>query len=691
MINYNFLVKRAYWIIILFLLPALSSFAITNDNPIVKNYNDRIDFNNLTEKKIQESISFAKEYTTTHLSRINSLRPEELSFDNTLLVLDDIYNNLFNLSQIFELVVCTHTNPVIRDQATKAMQEFTTISEDLSLNKDLYKAVKAFSITKSGTSLTRERAQFLKNILKGFSRNGFDLPQQLQDSLKKVNLKISELSLEFSKNIATDNPFLFFNEAEMNGLPEDFKKERKQADGTFKVDVSKPSFEPFMNYATSSTARKKLFMIKMNKAADLNSRVLDQLVRNRQTKAKLLGYPSFAAFEAAENMAQNPEVVWKFLGDLAIAVKPKAMEDKAALLAEKSKETGKTESKIFPYETSYYGNKILEEKYKVDALMIKEFFEINNVINGIFGVYQKIYQLKFEEDLKPNTWHSDVKAFHVFDKAGNRIGYFYLDLYPREDKYGHAACFNIINARAGSKMGQLPTAALVCNFPKPTESTPSLLVHRNVITFFHEFGHLMHVLVSNTELASTSGIMVAGDFVEAPSQIMENWAWNKEVLSLFALHYKTGEVIPGELIDKMIRARNFNSGIDALQQIFYGTLDFTLHDKYPQKINKPIPEITKELHSITPLEFVEDTYFEAGFGHLNGYGAKYYGYMWSLVYAEDMFSVFEKKGLLNEETGLNFRNNLLAKGGSTEALELVKNFIGREPNNTAFLKHLGVK
>jgi len=266
-----------------------------------------------------------------------------------------------------------------------------------------------------------------------------------------------------------------------------------------------------------------------------------------------------------------------------------------------------------------------------------------------------------------------------------------LDIYPRDNKYKHAAMFGMISGKKLNDEYQIPTASLVCNFPKPTQDKPALLLHNDVVTFFHEFGHLMHDLLTKAELASQAGTNVARDFVEMPSQIFENWAWDFEALCIFAKHYKTGEKLPKELFDKMLAAKNVGSGLHVLQQIFYGTLDMTYHDKFDPKGNKSTTELVKELQNeITLYKFQEGTHFEAGFGHLNGYAAGYYSYLWALVYAEDMFSLFKEKGILNKETGMKLRKLVLERGSTLEEMEIVKEFLGREPNDKAFLESIGL-
>jgi thimet oligopeptidase len=288
------------------------------------------------------------------------------------------------------------------------------------------------------------------------------------------------------------------------------------------------------------------------------------------------------------------------------------------------------------------------------------------------------------------VWHEDVRLFEVRDD-GKTIGRFYLDLHPRANKYTHAACFPIVSGKTTDNGYQIPTASLVCNFPRATESRPALMSHDQVETFFHEFGHVLHSMLTTVEVMQFSGSSVSRDFVEAPSQIFENWTWHYESLRLFARHYETGEVLPKALFDKMLAARNVNSGNDALAQIYYGVIDMTLHDKFDPNGTETTTEVVKRLNNeITLFDFLEGTAMHASFGHLMGYAAGYYGYKWSEVYAADMFSAFEEEGILNSKVGQRYRDIILAKGGSEEPLQLVKDFLGREPNDEAFLRSLGL-
>jgi thimet oligopeptidase len=659
-------------------------------NPFLPAFNEVIDFQAITPANIQEATRKLIEQARESNKRIVAAEGKR-TFENTLSEFDNGSNLLSQAASTYEVVFSASPDKTIRDAATAGYQEINNMISEQSVNEDLYKAVKAYSLTPEAKTLSGERKYFLHLTLRNFERDGFALSKEKRDTLKNINDKLLDISLKFGNNIAQDNPTLIFNDAEMDGLSEDYRRSHRQTDGTYKMDVSNPSYMPFMNDAKSTEARKRFYMLKMNVGAPLNDELLKEILALRTRKAKLLGHESYADYVTEGIMSKNKKNVWDLERKLATDLRPKAEQEYKELLALKSKETGKSETVIYPYESAYFSTRLLAQKYQVDDQKIKEYFELQNVIKGLFAVYQRIYNLSFVEDKHPSVWSSDVQAFTVIDNASKKtIGYFYLDLYPRDNKYKHAACFPI-TAAAKTKGGRsIASAALICNFPKPSPDQPSLMPHSQVLTIFHEFGHLMHCMVSETELYSVSGTSVVTDFVEAPSQIMENWVWNKQVLSLFAKHYKTGQVIPNELIDKMIASRNAISGLSFLQQVFYGTVDFTLNDSPGQNAGKSIPDIVKQLqNSITLYPFVEGSHFEAGFGHLTNYGSQYYGYLWSLVYASDMYSVFAADPL-SPALGHKFRELVLAKGGSDDALNLVKNFLGRDPNNKAFLKNLGI-
>lgn len=690
----------AFAIFALFLLSAKTVFtdmppARSSHNPLMPEAGELFDFSRVNADAIRSASTYTENQVTMMLSVIGGVPDDQRTFANTMLQLDEVRNTLQKASSVYELLAAVSTDKTIRDLSGEMLGKFSTITDELMQNEALYKAVKTYSGTAEAASLTGERAFFLKKTLRDFELNGMGLAAGDREKLKLLNSQLNDLSVEFGKNIAGDKTIVSYKKDELPGLPDDFISNFLAVDKqSYEFDLSSPTYTAFMNQCRDTEARKKMYIAKMNVGGEKNEELLTKILALRTQKAKLLGFDTYSQYATAGIMAQNTEQVWKFENNLAGDLRPKAEKDLAALLALKSEREGMKATQLFPYESAFYTNELLKNQYKVDPEKVKEYFEMNNVISGIFTVYQKLYNIRFSEDKQPSAWFKDVKAYSVYDNAtSERIGYFYLDLYPRADKYKHFGCFSLTGSKnyPGGKK-QLRCAALVCNFPPPANGKPSLLPHGTVVTFFHEFGHLIHVMLSETELASFAGTNVATDFVEAPSQIMENWAWQKNVLSLFAKHYKTGEMIPDSLLNSMIAARNVNSGLNMLQQVFYGTLDFTLNDTPPPATGKEVMQLTAQLQNkLTFYPWVENTHLAGGFGHLTEYGSKYYGYLWSLVYACDMFSEFEKTGPLSPATGERYRKKVLAKGGSDDALTLVHDFLGREPDNKAFLQQIGLK
>ncbi len=666
------------------------TYFMVEGNPLFNEFNQAIDFKSLTAEHLTEAADTLIARSKAEFEKIYAISDEERTFENTMLVYDDIANDYLRISNVIYLMGYTHPDSTIRSTALDLNNKLEKYGNEISLDENLYNAIKAYSNTEEAKSLTGYKAKFLKDELNDFERNGFALSKEKREELKALKDELSEIGNSFDKNIASYQDELIVTEEGVDGMSEDYKKARKQEDGTYVIDLSYPSYRPFMKYSNSDDARKQLYMKYNNRAADKNLDVLLELLKKRKEMAEMLGYSSYAEWRTEDRMVKNPKTVWDFENNLIESVKPKADLDFQELLEAKAEFTGEKADDLNPWESSYIGNILLENKYQLDAEEVKQYFPLDNALDGLFQITQSIFNVTYKEIENPSVWHEDVRAFEVIDND-KVIGRFYLDFFPRDNKYNHAACFGMIKGKMMDQGYQIPNATLVCNFPAPTEDKPSLMPHNQVETLFHEFGHVLHQMLTQAALSSQSGTSVARDFVEAPSQIFENWAWNYEALQLFAKHWETGETLPKELYDKMIAAKNVGSGLSAEGQIFYGVVDFTLHDKFDPNGDKTTDDVMKELKDeITHYPFEEGTHFQAAFGHLNGYGASYYGYMWSRVYAEDMFSVFEQNGVLDQETGMRYRNIILAEGGSKEAMELVKEFLGRDPNNKAFMKSLGL-
>lgn len=661
----------------------------TPDNPFFNTFNKTIDFGSITEEDVTEATVAIQDITNEALKKLIKVNDSKRTFENTMVALDNMYASFDAIASPVYLMSYTHPDSAIRNNALEANTILSMYINDVVLNEDLYKAIKSYSQMDEAKELSGYKAKFLNETVAEFERNGFALSQEDRDNLKVINNELSTISDQFSKNIASYQDFLIVDEADMDGLPEDYKKARKQEDGSYKIDLSYPSYRPFMKYSTSEDARKALFMKYNNRAAPENIEVLQSLLRKRLEMANLLSYKSYSEYRLEDRMAKTPQAVWDFETNLEKDLDAKKQTDLAEILAVKNAKTGNSDT-LNGWEHGYYNNILLRDNYQVDGEVIKEYFALDDVIDGLFTITQTIFDLEYKEVENPSVWHEDVRMFEVYQDDKLK-GIFYLDLFPRPNKYNHAACFGIKNGKMTNDGYQLPNASLVCNFPIPTEDKPSLMPHSQVETFFHEFGHVLHHMVTTADLYSQSGTNVARDFVEAPSQIFENWAWNYDAVKLFAKHYETREVMPEELFNKMLAAKNVGSGMNASRQVFLGTYDLTLHDEYDPNGDKSTTDVLMVLqNAIMATPYEDGTHFQAAFGHLNGYGSSYYGYMWSLVYAQDMFSIFSENGILDKTTGLRYRDIILAKGSSEEPLDLVKEFLQRDPNSEAFLKDLGL-
>jgi thimet oligopeptidase len=618
------------------------------------------------------------------------------TFENTIGAIDDLASHLNADTTMLQFMQYVSTDAAERDAGSQATEDVTNYQIDLGKREDLYKAVKAYAAT--NPKLEGERARLLKFILRDYKREGMDLSPEHREKLKEVQKEITRLGLEFEKNIRDDASVLPCTLDDLKGMPEDYIKTLPRAGDAYLVGMAYPQYIPITELCESDATREKMWLLYKRRAGQKNVEVLEKILALRAEQARILGYKSAADFEEEVLMSKDSATVRKFYDDLRPIVRKKAEVDFKELQDAKRARTGDPKAVLQPWDYSFYRTKLLKEKYKVDPEVVKQYFPMQSVVDGLFSVTQKIYGLEYKEITAEaathgrKLWHPDVRLFEVTDKAsGAVLGEFAIDLHPRDNKFTHAAQWGLFERKTYMDgTVQKPFAALVCNFTKPTEDKPSLLTHEEVETFFHEFGHCLHTILTEATLSRFSGTSVERDFVEAPSQMFENWVWNAEVLNTFAKHYKTGEKMPKALIDGMIAAKHLGSGLDAQQQFFYGLTDLAYHSVPDGKVDTT--KVANETYAKETLyQPITGVFFQASFGHLVGYQAGYYGYMWSLVYASDMFSRFKQQGLLNPEVGMDYRKKILAKGGTIDGLDLVRGFLGREPNLGSFLDHLGLK
>lgn len=595
-----------------------------------------------------------------------------------------------------------HVSPdkVLREASTEADRKMSAFDVEMSMRTDVFKTLKILQQKEAETAkLSAEGKRYLERLIRSGKRNGLDLSSEVQDKIKNIKQKMSELGIDFSKNLNEENTNLEFSREELDGVSEDILNglTKNKENGKFQISLKYPHYFPVQKKCTVVETRAKMEKAFHSRCLAENTRILEDLIGLRKEQASLLGYATHADFVLEMRMAKDPSKVAKFLHDLKIKLAPMKEKEFELFLEYKAEEAAKygfpNDGKINPYDMRYYMTLAEERLYAVDQNKLKEYFPLATVTKGLLNIYQQLLGLKFSKIPDAAVWHEDVSMYSVTDAdSGTLLGYFYLDLYPRQGKYGHAAVFGLqpgcINA---SGKRQVAVAAMVANFTKPTAEKPALLLHDEVVTYFHEFGHVMHQICAQAEYALFAGTHVERDFVEAPSQMLENWCWEKEPLALMSGHYKDGSAIPDNLLEKLIASNKANAGIFNLRQILLASFDQTIHTKPSDGVN------TAQLFSqmgvdIMGIPATPSTNMAASFGHLaGGYDAQYYGYMWSEVYCMDMFySRFKVEGVMNSTVGRDYRRCILQPGGSIDAADMLKNFLGREPKSDAFLKSKGL-
>ncbi len=692
----------------LFLVMFFSGCKILNSSEKVINMNDFKKvvsgrFDNVNEilklfpsgvEDIKKRIEYCKELATDGLKEIIDLKAEDRTFDNTPRALDDVESQFSIGASSFSIFELVCPDDEIREACHDAALELNSFAVEAFFNKDLYVAFKEYLENQGKTeTLNAEEKYFLEESMKDFKRSGFDLPEDKFLKVKELTKEIEELGLGFDKNVNTDKSFITVDAKELIGLEKDFIENlSKTDDGKCILKCDYPTYHGVMDNCSNTDVRKKFYLLFNNRAYPKNIELLNSVINKRDQKAKLLGFNSFAELDLDSQMVKNPVRAKKFLSELAIKTMLKM--DKEFDMFKSDLPDGVVldeNGKMNFWDWSFVEESYKKKHFDIDERKVAEYFPVDNTINKIFEIYQKFLSLKFELVDVDGLWHEDVKVARIYDKESKKLkGTLFLDLYPRDNKYSHACMIGAVPTTK-FKDKDIPAVILVIgNFPKATKDKPALLKHNDVETFFHEFGHAMHGLLGQTELADFSGTSVKRDFVEMPSQMFEEWLWDKDILKMVTSHYKTGESLPENIIDKKIELKKLTSGYFVTRQCWLSLLALGY---FAPGENKDTNEIMKKLHEqyMNGFRFEPKAHFQAAFSHLIGYAAKYYGYMWSKVFALDMFYKVKEAGLLNPEIGEKIVDLVLSKGGSVDPDIMIKNFLGREPNQKAFLKDLGIE
>ncbi len=605
-----------------------------------------------------------------------------LTWDATLGALDRAKIAIRNAGDFPGLMAVAHPDESVREQAKGCDPKIDKLETGIWLDAAVARVVKRYAAKKE--PLAGPRARLLANTLRDFRRNGLELDAKGQARTREINEELTKLGQDFDTNLAASHLSVDATPAQLEGLPKEWLASHKpQPDGKIKVSTDYPDYFPVITYAKDRQVALDLFKQFDNRAADKNIAVLDRILALRSEKAKLLGYPTWADYVLEPRMAKDAKTVASFLDGLRKHVAKKGDAEMAEFRALHAKLGGKITDPIPPSDRLYLEDQLRKSKYGLDSKEVSQYFEVRKVKEGLLTITAKMFNIKFRPAEGAPTWHADVEPMEVTDASGKVLGRFFFDLYPREGKYKHAAVFSIrdtVKLADGSRL--VPMAAIECNFPKPGSGGPALLSHQDAVTFFHEFGHVIHHVLSESELSSFAGTSVARDFVESPSQMLEEWAWAKETLDLFAVHHETGKPLPPALHGAMLRSRGFGRALATQRQLFLAALDQRYHTRQPPLDTTKILQETNDAY--TPFKYVEGTHFQASFGHLIGYAAGYYGYQWALSIAQDLFTRFKKEGLLNAKTAADYRAAILSQGGSEDETKMVTKFLGRPPSEAAY-------
>ena len=665
-------------------------------NPLLQDFNTA-PFSKISNENykpaIQKGIAIAKLEIDAITDNSN-----EPTFENTTVALDFSGEKLNRITSIFFNLNSAETNDEIQKIAQEVSPLLSEFGNDITLNTALFARVKAVFNVKETLDLSPEQTMLLDKQYKSFARNGANLNKEDKSKLREIDAKLSTLSLKFGENVlAETNAFELHitNENDLAGLPESEKEAAKSNDKegwVFTLDY--PSYIPFLTYIDNRELRKKMAIAAGKKGFQDNSfnneGVVLEIVNLRHQRANLLSYKTHAHFVLEERMAETPENVIAFSNNLLEKAKPAAIKEFNNLEAYAKKLDGIDQ--LQKWDGAYYSEKLKKELFDLDQEILKPYFKLENVIGGVFEIANRLFDLQFEEVSNIDKYHEDVKTYNVTDTKGNFIAVFYADFHPRKGKRNGAWMTSYKSQQIKNGKNERPHVSIVCNFTKPTETKPSLLTFNEVTTLFHEFGHALHGMLANTTYNSLSGTSVSWDFVELPSQVLENWCFEREALELFAKHYETGEVIPMNYVEKIKESANFHEGMQTLRQLSFGLLDMQWHGQDPTEISS-VKVFENGAFADTKLyPDVAENVMSTAFSHIfqGGYSAGYYSYKWAEVLDADAFEYFLEEGIFNKEVATKFKENVLSKGGTEKPMELYKRFRGKEPKPDALLKRAGL-
>ena len=650
----------------------------------------------LTPEAISASMKEAIAKADAGLDEIGRQDPTKATFKSTIVALDDVSYEASLVANRATVIKESSPDAAMRTAAEDAVKTFEEWAVGTDYREDVYQAVKAVEKTKP--KLHAIDAKLLKETVRDYRRAGLALQPQSRDAVEKLRKEVAKLATEFDSNVTSTQAPVVFTKAELEGVPDSFLGSPgvKTGDDSYTVTANVTfHYNTVMDTAKSEETRKRLYVIRDSLAKDKNVPLLNEILALRNKLALRLGYKSWADYQTEVKMAKTGATASKFIGDLVAGSQPKFDAELADLRKLKIADTRNRDAQIGIWDWRYYTNELKKQRYAVDPEALRVYFPYQQTLEGMFNVYQNIFGLKFEQIAPPTKWVDDLQLYAVTDAATDEpLGLFYLDMFPREGKYNHFAQFDIIAGKrlAGGRY-QRPTVTLLCNFPPPSEGKPSLLSHSEVETLFHEFGHVMHSILTRADYARFSGTTVPRDFVEAPSQMLQAWVWEKSVLDTFAADYRDpSKKIPGDMIEKMKEARLATEGMRYRRQFAFASLDLALHGPHPEDKPDDCVKVSNAILEKVLLPIDPQTAFVAYFGHITGYDAGYYGYAWADAIAADLATVFEKApgGYFDKQAGMRLRQAIYEPGSSREVTESIEKFLGRKQSIQPFLAKIGI-
>jgi len=649
-----------------------------------------------TPEAVEAAVKNAIAKANASLDRIGAQDLGKVTFKNTVVALDDITYEAGLAANRATVIKETNTNSAVRTAAEKAVKAFDDWAVGVDYREDVYKAIKAFADTHP--KLSGEDEKLLKETLRDYRRAGLDLPPDQRKEVEELRKELTRLGTDFEANIVKSNAPVMFSKSDLDGLPESFFASPgiKTGDDVYTVMANVTwQFNTVQENAKNEATRKQLYLVRETLAKDKNVPLLNQMLALRNEIALRLGYKSWDDYQTEVKMAKTGMNAEKYINDLVAGIQPKFDSEIAELQKLKAADANDPNAKIMVWDWRYYSNQLNKQKYAIDKEALRAYFPFQKVLDGMFNIYQSIFGLKFEKIVAPQKWIDDLQLYMVTDSAtGEPLGMFYLDMFPREGKYNHFAQFEIISGKLlPNGKYQRPIVALLCNFPPASGDAPSLMTHQDVETLFHEFGHALHSIVTRARYGRFAGTHVPRDFVEAPSQMLQNWVWDKKVLDTFAADYRDpSKKIPAEIVKKLNDAKLANAGVLYRRQFAFASLDLALHDPHPEEMPYDSVAITNPILEKVFLPIDPSTTFVSYFGHLNGYDAGYYGYAWADAIAADMATVFEKAkdGYLDKQAGMKLRREIYEPGDSRDVNESIEKFLSRKQSIEPFLKQIGI-